>query len=96
MATKDEILFELQQWREAEIDSWFNRLNPRKLTFKKLVTVAKNSLTIVSSSDAAEFMIKHDLTMTNANVAKFNVLADEFYKIRRDILSELVLKEKLK
>ena len=47
MATKDEILSELHQLREAEIDSWFNRLNPKKLTFKQLVTVSKNALTII-------------------------------------------------
>ena len=82
---------ELKQWRDAEIDSWFNRLNPKKLTFKKLVAVVKNGLTIVSSCDAAEFMIKHNLPMTEANVAKFNVVADEFYKIRQDILKDLVL-----
>ena len=82
---------ELKQWRDAEIDSWFNRLNPKKLTFKKLVAVVKNGLTIVSSCDAAEFMIKHNLPMTEANVAKFNVVADEFYKIRQDILKDLIL-----
>lgn len=82
---------ELKQWRDAEIDSWFNRLNPKKLTFKKLVAVVKNGLTIVSSCDAAEFMIKHNLPNTEANVAKFNVVADEFYKIRQDILKDLVL-----
>ena len=82
---------ELKQWRDAEIDSWFNRLNPKKLTFKKLVAVVKNGLTIVSSCGAAEFMIKHNLPMTEANVAKFNVVADEFYKIRQDILKDLVL-----
>ena len=36
-------------------------------------------------------MIKHNLPMTDANVAKFNVVADEFYKIRQDILKDLVL-----
>ena len=82
---------ELRQWRDTKIDSWFNRLNPKKLTFKKLVAVVKNGLTIVSSCDAAEFMIKHNLPMTDANVAKFNVIADEFYKIRQDILKDLVL-----
>ena len=81
----------MKQWRDTEIDSWFNRLNPKKLTFKKLVAVVKNGLTIVSSCDAAEFMIKHNLPMTEANVAKFNVVADEFYKIRQDILKDLVL-----
>ena len=83
---------ELKQWHDTEIDSWFNRLNPRKLTFKKLAAVVKNGLTIVSSCDAAEFMIKHNLPLTDANVAKFNVVADEFYKIRQDILKDLVLK----
>ena len=36
-------------------------------------------------------MIKHNLPITHANVAKFNVIADEFYKIRQDILKDLVL-----
>ena len=90
----DQILFELRQWCDTEIDSWFNGLNPKKLTFKKLVAVVKNGLTIVSSCDAAEFMIKHNLPMTDANVAKFNIIADEFYKIRQDILKELVLQLK--
>ena len=94
MATKDEILSELHQLREAEIDSWFNRLNPKKLTFKQLVTVSKNALTIISLCDAAELMIRHDLPMTSANVGKFNVLADEFYLIRKNILKELVLELK--
>ena len=39
-------------------------------------------------------MIRHDVPMTNANVAKFNVLADQFYLIRKDILKELVLELK--
>ena len=41
-------------------------------------------------------MIKHNVPMTNENVAKFNIIADEFYKIRQDILKELVGKYEFK
>ena len=58
------------------------------------MTVSKNALTIISLCDAAELMIRHDLPMTSANVGKFNVLADEFYLIRKNILKELVLELK--
>ena len=68
-------------------------LNPKKLTFKKLVATVKNCLTIVSSCDSAHVMIKYNIPQTEENIANFNVMADKFYKIRMQILRELVLKE---
>ena len=87
------IVAELEQWRDDEIDAQFNTLNPKKLTFKKLVTVIENCLTIVGYTDASKFMIKHSLPVTEENVAWFERMSDGFYKIRMQILKDLVLKE---
>ena len=84
------IVSELEQWCNDEIDAQFNTLNPKKLTFKKLVAVIENCLTIVGCTDAAKFMIKHNLPVTEENVAQFERLGDEFYKIRMEMLKELV------
>ena len=87
------IVAEVEQWHDDEIDAQFNTLNPKKLTFKKLVTVIENCLAIVGCTDASKFMIKHSLPVTEENVAQFERMSDEFYKIRMQILKDLVLKE---
>ena len=50
----------------------------------------------MSSKDAAKFMIKHKLPVTNENIAAFNQIANKFNLIRKEILKELVLEEYIK
>ena len=90
----NELISELHQWCEAEIDRLFNTLDPKRLTFKKVVFVCKRALGVISSCDAGEFMIRHQLLLTDENIMKFNVMADHFYLERKNILKELVLKLK--
>ena len=91
---RNELISELHQWREAEIDRLFNTLDPKRLTFKKLVFVCKKALNVISSCDAGEFMLRLKVPVTDENVIKFNALADHFYLERKNILKELVLELK--
>ena len=56
-----------------------------------MVLVTKHGLSIMSLNDAAKFMRKYKLPITDENIARFNQLADEFYLIRKEIFKELVL-----
>ena len=47
----------------------------------------------MSLNDAAKFMTKYKLPITDEIIARFNQLADEFYLIRKEIFKELVLDE---
>ena len=80
-----------EHWSNLAIDAWLNTLDPKKLTFKKMVLATKQCLNIMSLNDAAKFMTKYKLPITDENIARFNQLADEFYLIRKEIFKELVL-----
>ena len=82
-----------EHWSNLAIDAWLNTLDPKKLTFKKMVLVTKHCLSIMSLNDAAKFMTKHKFTVTDENIGKLNQMADEYYLIRKEILKELVLDE---
>ena len=89
MSTNEKI----EHWANLAIDAWLNTLDQKKLTFKKIVLVTKKCLTIMSLNDAAKFMTKYKLAITDENIARFNQLADEFYIIRKQIFRDLVLDE---
>ena len=89
MSTNEKI----EHWANFAIDAWLNTLDPIKLTFKKMVLVTKQCLNIMSLNDAAKFMTKYKLPITDENIARFNQLADEFYIIRKEIFREVVLDE---
>ena len=89
MSTNEKI----EHWANLAIDAWLNTLDQKKLTFKKIVLVTKKCLTIMSLKDAAKFMTKYKLAITDENIARFNQLADEFYMIRKEIFRDLVLDE---
>ena len=88
--SQNQIIAEVEQYFNDEIDAQFNTLDPKKLTFKKLKVVTINCLTIIGCLDATKFMINHSLPITDENIEWFKRLADEFYKIRMEILKELV------
>ena len=80
-----------EHWSNLAIDAWLDTLDPKKLTFKKIVFVTKQCLNVMSLNDAAKFMTKHKFTVTDENIEKFNQMADKYYLIRKEILKELVL-----
>ena len=82
-----------EHWSNLAIDVWLDTLDPKKLTFKKMVLVTKHCLSIMSLNDAAKFMTKHKFTVTNKNIEIFNQMADQYYLIRKEIFKELVLNE---
>ena len=82
-----------EHWSNLAIDAWLDTLDPKKLTFKKMVLVTKHCLSIMSLNDAAKFMTKHKFTVTNKNIEIFNQMADQYYLIRKEIFKELVLDE---
>ena len=82
---------ENENWLNRVIDAWLDTLDPKKLTFKKLVYVTKQCLNVMSLNDAGKFMAKHKFTVTDENIEKFNQMADKYYLIRKEILKELVL-----
>ena len=89
MSTNEKI----EHWANLAIDAWLDTLDPKKLTFKKMVLVTKQCLNIMSLNDAAKFMTKYKFPITDGNIAKFNQLADKFYLIRKEIFKERVLDE---
>ena len=93
MSQKSKYIAEIEQYFNDEIDAQINTLDPKKLTFKKLKNVTINCLTIIGCLDATKFMINHSLPLTNENIEWFRKLADEFYKIRMEILKKLVEQE---
>ena len=84
---------ENENWLNRVIDAWLDTLDPKKLTFKKMVYVTKQCLNVMSLNDAGKFMTKHKFTVTHENIEKFNQMADKYYLIRKEILKELVLDE---
>ena len=80
-------------WTENAIESWLDTLDPKKLTFKKMVFVIKQCLNVISLDDACHYMEKHKLQVSNENIEVFLCVADKYYKIRTKILEELVLEE---
>ena len=84
---------ENENWLNRVIDAWLDTLDPKKLTFKKFVYVAKQCLNVMSLNDAGKFMTKHKFAVTDENIEKFNQMADKYYLIRKEILKELVLDE---
>ena len=82
-----------EHWSNLAIDAWLDTLDPKKLTFKKMVLVTKQCLNIMSLNDAAKFMTKYKFTVTNKNIEIFNQMADQYYLIRKEIFKELVLNE---
>ena len=82
-----------EHWSNLAIDAWLDTLDPKKLTFKKMVLVTKHYLSIMSLNDAAKFMTNHKFTITNENIEIFNQMADQYYLIRKEIFNELVLDE---
>ena len=83
----------VSSWTENAIESWLDTLDPKKLTFKKMVFVIKQCLNVISLNDACDYMKKHKLEVSNENIERFICVADEYYKIRMKILEELVLEE---
>ena len=84
---------ENENWLNRVIDAWLDTLDPKKLTFKKMVYVTKQCLNVMSLNDAGKFMTIHKFTVTHENIEKFNQMADKYYLIRKEILKELVLDE---
>ena len=82
-----------ENWVENSIDALLDSLDPKKLTFKKIVFVMKQCLNIICLNDACNYMEKHKISLTEENIAKFIQIADEYYLIRMNILKELVLDE---
>ena len=80
-------------WAENAIESWLNTLDPKKLTFKKIVFVMKQCLNVISIKDACDYMEKHKLQVSNENIERFLSVTEKYYKIRIKILEELVLEE---
>ena len=80
-----------KNWVENAIDEWLDSLDPKKLTFKKIVFVMKQCLNIISLNDACNYMEEHKISLTEENIAKFIQMADKYYLIRINILKELVL-----
>ena len=80
-----------EHWSNLAIDAWLDTLDPKKLTFKKMVLVTKHCLSIMSLNDAAKFMTNHKFTLTNENIEIFNQMAGQYYLIRKEIFKELVL-----
>ena len=84
---------ENENWSNLAIDAWLDTLDPKKLTFKKIVYVTKQCLNVMSLNDAAKFMTRHKFTVTDENIKKFNEMVDKYYLMRKEILKELVLDE---
>ena len=82
-----------ENWSQNAIDAWLNTLDPKRLTFKKIVFVIKQCLNIMSLDDACKYMAKHKLNVTDENINKFMQMADKYYLIRMKIFKELVLDE---
>ena len=66
-----------KNWSNLAIDAWLDTLDPKKLTFKKLVYVTKQCLNVMSLNDAGKFMTKHKFTVT-----------DEYFQSKNEMLSD--------
>ena len=84
---------ENQNWLQNAVEDWLNILNPKRLTFKKIVFVMKQCLIVISLDDACKYMTQHKLSVTDENIDKFMKIADKYYLMRMEILKELVLDE---
>ena len=82
-----------ENWSQNAIDAWLNTLDPKNVTFKKIVFVIKKCLNVMSLDDACKYMTKHKFAITDENIQKFYQMADKYYLIRMKILKELVLDE---
>ena len=68
---------------ENEVDRLLNELNELKNDVKKMAEIAHKC--------ACEYMMEHNVPITNGNVKKFLLTARKACKIRVNIMKDLVL-----
>ena len=80
----------MNNWLENGIDMWFNTLDIKKLTFKKVVFVIEKCLYLIALNDACNYMEKHKMKITNENIAIFFNLTNKYNGERLEMLGKIV------
>ena len=80
----------MNNWLENGIDMWFNTLDIKKLTFKKVVFVIEKCLYLIALNDTCNYMEKHKMKITNENIAIFFNLTNKYNGERLEMLGKIV------